>query len=178
MPVLYRGRTVPKGLKLLVLRGSRCVPRGCSMFRSPLIRPASALCHVQAYSKCARYAASGNSQHPQHPISQEVPQWQAHTPWSSLLIISDVKKVAPLCNDKHGLVDSKGHTQPSDVILKVDSSLLCRDPLVELIPPKGFAVPTVFPGPGSRRALVSVQVPGNTLLRTVLASAVLPNRVR
>ena len=86
--------------------------------------------------------------------------------------------MAPLCTEKHGLVDSIGHTLPSDVILKVDSSLLCRDPLVGLIPPKGFTAPTLFPGPGSRRALVSVYVPGNTLFRTVLASAFHPHCVR
>lgn len=78
--------------------------------------------------------------------------------------------MAALCNEKHGLVDSIGHTLLSDVILKVDSSLLFRDPLVGLIPSKGFTAPTIFPGPGSRRALVSVYVPGNTLFLTVQSS--------
>jgi hypothetical protein len=50
------------------------------------------------------------------------------------MIIGKPKAVVPLCNEKHRLVDSKSHTLPSDVIPKVDGSLLCCDPLAGLTP--------------------------------------------
>jgi hypothetical protein len=56
---------------------------------------------------------------------------------SSLIIISKPKVVAILCYEKQTPADNRDHTQPNDVILKVNSSFLCCDPLGGLTPPWG-----------------------------------------